>query len=409
MTNGSDAAQPQAISRAGDNDENQNSNRSRMWSGFHNFHRSILDRYLFREFILAFFAVLAFCALLLLVASIFEKFQDILENNPPLKVVVMYFVCSLPFKLMQIVPMAAMLGVLFSIGTLARNNEILAMMTSGVASLRIAAPILFGGTLIAMGSLVMNEFVVPPLEQASRFYDQRLAGKDVSRIETNKDIFVRGKGSRFYLMRAFDTRSKIMLRPQIVDMNPTYSGLTKRIEAATAKFVREDEKNHRSEWQLYDSRVWDFDGHGNSIGFHAFPKQLNVYFEENLVQLVSQKKEPEEMNFFELHNYIRMLAERNQPVNTYRTDLIAKLTFPFGILIIMIIGFSYAVRTRAGTVMTAFGYGVFWAFLYYGFNALLRAMGHSGSVSPLMAGMIPIIGFFIVAIVMLRRSARWYA
>lgn len=392
-------------------DEERQATRNKMWSGIVSFHSSIIDRYLFREFIVSFLAVMAFCALLMLVASIFDKFDDILSNDPPFRAVLMYFVCSLPYKLMQIVPMASMLAVLFSIGTLARNNEILAMMTSGVASLRIAAPVVFGGVLIAVASLAINEFVVPPLEQQAQFYEQRLAGKDVAKIAKEKDVFVRGRENRFYLMRVFDSSNNTMIRPQIYDTTSGYNGLRKRIEAATAKFIKEDKKAKLSQWELTNARIWEFDEQGKLIkgGFKEFKKPMVVSLEEDLLELVSQQKEPEQMNFFELRDYVRMLAIREQSVSKFQTDLILKLTFPLGVLIVMIIGFSYAVRTRAGTVMTAFGHGLVWAFAYYGFNALMKALGQSGAVAPLFAGLFPIMVFVGVSYVMLKRSSRWYA
>src|SRR4051812_4885433 len=118
----------------------------------------ILDRYLFREFVLAFVAVMSFCTLLLLVASIFDRFSEILEFGAPMSTVVMYFLTSLPGQLMHVIPIAAMLAVLFSIGSLARTNEVLAMLTSGVHGLRLSLPIIFGGIIIVVGTFCLNEY-----------------------------------------------------------------------------------------------------------------------------------------------------------------------------------------------------------------------------------------------------------
>src|ERR1043166_8384879 len=138
----------------------------------------ILDRYIFRELAMSFIAVMAFCTLLILVVGIFTKFQDIMKNDVPLDKAFWYFVFSTPYQVMQIVPIAAMLGVLFSIGNPARNNEMLALMTNGVHGLRIAAPVIFGGLVVFVWAVFMNEIVVPPAEQQARYLDRRyLAGE----------------------------------------------------------------------------------------------------------------------------------------------------------------------------------------------------------------------------------------
>src|SRR5688500_14081107 len=108
----------------------------------------ILDRYILREFLLSFAAVMAFCTLLMLVGTIFSKFTDILAHEVPWSTVFMYFLTSLPGRVMFVVPIAAMLAVLFSVGGLARTNEVLAMLTSGVHGLRLSVPVMFCGALI---------------------------------------------------------------------------------------------------------------------------------------------------------------------------------------------------------------------------------------------------------------------
>lgn len=370
----------------------------------------ILDRYIFREFVISFIAVISFCSLLLLVATIFEKFQDIMTSDTPMDKAIQYFAFGLPFKVMQVVPIASMLAVLFSIGTLARNNEVLAFLTSGVHGLRLAAPVIFGGVLIVIGSIAMNEILVPPLQQkAKRLEDLYLRGKDEGKITTQRNVMTHGRESRFYLARLYSTTDKRMFRPTIVDMAPDNSGLTRRIEADSAIFKSNDREGRKSEWVLHNPRIWDFNDQGKIAAFKEMKADIPVLFEEDLTTLLSQKKQPEEMNYGELKEHIRILEERAQPTSGLKTDLISKITFPLGILVIMIIGFSYAARTRGGNAMSAFGYGILWAFLFYAATAFAKALGHSGRLSPFMAGNIANIVFAIIALRYLRRSYRWHS
>lgn len=369
----------------------------------------ILDRYIFREFFLSFFAVMAFCALLLLVSEIFDKFQDIMENNTTFEVAAQYFAANVPINLMQVVPMACMLAVLFSVGMLARNNEILAFMTNGVHVLRIAAPVIFGGFLIFIGYMVVNETVIPPLQEFSRLLENRLEGKTESKMVTQKNVFARGKNNRFYIMRSYNSRDRTMTLPHIVDLSSDLTTLRGRIEASSARLVRNIPEENKSEWIFTRSRFWKFDDAGKLENFWQEPGEVKLVLEEDLPTILATKRLPEEMNYVELRQHIRILEERNQPVHEYRTDLVQKITFPLGILLVMVIGFSYAARSRAGTAMAAFGYGILWAFIYYGLNALLRALGHSGSVSPLVAGILPVLVFLAASMHYLRRSYRWYS
>lgn len=370
----------------------------------------ILDKLLLREFWLSFIATLAFCTLLLVVATIFDKFQEIIENDAPFDKVVLYFLCSLPFKLVQVMPLVAALAVLFSVGGLARNNEILAFLTSGVHSLRIAAPIIGSGVIILLGVFIVNEFFVAPLEQQARYLERRyIEAKSESKLVTRRDIFVRGMGNRFYLMKMYDTRQGQMYSPQIVDMTEDYSTLRQRIDANEAQLLGERPSEQRSEWELDQPRIWIFNDDGRLKSFEHFTGKHVVFLEPDLSVILGQKKKPEEMNFFELRQHINILAERDQPVYEYETDLHRKLSYPLSILLAMSLAFSYAVRSRAGNATSAFGYGLAWTIAIYAVSAFFTALGHAGAIAPWWAAWLPIIYFAGTAVYYVRKSYRWYA
>ena len=369
----------------------------------------IIDRHLFREFAIAFFAVTSFCALLLLIASIFEKLGGILENETPWRQALEYLFAVVPGRLIQAIPIASMLAVLFSLGGLARHNEILAMMTSGIHPLRIAAPILFGGLIIAGLTIATNEWIIPPLEARANYLEARyIEGKEESRITTERNVFARGRGNRFYLMPRYNSRDNIMEKPLIVDQTPNFQNIRRRIEGDQATFVSNHPESKTSIWTFKNYRDWQFDENNRLVSFSQPRGETTVTLEEDLTIILGQRKNPDEMNFNELRSHIGILSERNQNVQSYTTDLIMKLTFPLGVLIVMTIGFSYAVRIRGGSMMQAFGMGVLWAVGYYALAAVMRALGHAGTLPPSLAATLPQILFFVMTIYYLQRSLRWY-
>lgn len=373
-----------------------------------NFRPIILDRYLLREFLLAFVAVMAFCALLLLVASIFDRFSDILEYGASAKTVAIYFLSSLPGKLMQVVPIAAMLAVLFSIGSLARTNEILAMLTSGVHALRLSVPILVAGVFIVIGAFLMNEYIVPPLERLSKVYETRLEQRDMRRITMNTNVFARGREGWIYIARAYSNPDREMYRPMLLHLSPDHKHVTLRVEADTATWKGTTEDN-RTLWAFENPHTWTFDSEGRVTTYSATAGVETLTLEPNLQALLAQQLKPEEMNFQQLRDHIELLSARQQPTQALETSLLRKVTFPFGILIIMMIGFAFGVKSRAGTAMAIIGYGIGWAAGYYVLNAFLQALGSAGTVDPVVATVGPLVIFGVVAFWLMRRSYQWHA
>lgn len=370
----------------------------------------IIDRHIFREFVISFFAVMAFVVLLLVIASLFEKLHHMLQNDTPLAQAVEYIASVVPVRLMEAVPIASMLAVLFALGGLARNNEILAMMTSGIHSLRIAAPIMFGGIIIAIASVVMNERVVPSLEAHRKYLEYRyIEGRDESRLTTARDVFARGRDNRFYILERYNTAQQVMQRPLIVDLTPDFSDIRGRIEGKSARFVSNHPETLSSLWVFTDFREWKFDENNRLLSFQERPGETTVTLEEDLTIILSQRKDPDQMNFAELRQHIAILEQRDEPVYAFTTDLVQKAVFPFSIVIIMVIGFSFGVRIRGGTMMKAFGSGVFMAVLYFAFTAFGRALGHAGTLPPYVAGLFAPVVFLGLAAHYIRRSWRWYS
>lgn len=369
----------------------------------------ILDRYLFREFVYAFVAVIAFCALLLLVASIFDRFSEILEFGAPMSTVATFFLSALPGQLMQIVPIAAMLAVLFSVGSLARTNEVLAMLTSGVHALRLSLPILFGGVLIVIGTFTMNEYVVPPLERTSQIYELMLENRDTRKITMNANVFVRGETDWFYMARVYSNAEKQMIRPTIVNLSPDHSTVKLRIEGDSATFIENNPADKSSLWLFENPRTWEFDQWGNLTTHTIETTSQTLSLEADLPTILAQQAKPEEMNYHQLKKRVEILQARNQPTQDIRTDLLRKITFPVGILVVMMIGFSYAIKSRAGTAMRIIGIGISWAVAYYLVNALLQALGRAGTISPAAATIAPTVAFAVIALFLMRRSYQWHA
>jgi len=369
---------------------------------------TILDRYIFRELLLSFAAVMSFCALLLLIADIFDRFGDIIDHDASFTTAALYFLTNLPARLVQIIPMAGTLAVLFALGGLARTNEVLAMVTNGIHGLRVAVPVIVAGALVVIGTFIMNEYVVPPLSRTAQALELQMEQKNVARRYTTKDVFARGRDNMFYMARTYDARQRRLGRPTIVQLTDDRTNLVRRIDAEFAVQVKNLPEEKKSIWMVQEPRIWTFDSTGKVASYEVSETSVPLEFEEDLGKVLAQTAKAEEMNFHQMRERIKILSARQQPVFSLETDYLRKLTFPFGILLIMMIGYSYAIKARAGTLMTLFGRGVSWAIAYYLASAVFQALGRSGTVPPTVATIVPTLAFLLVAILYVERSYRWH-
>jgi lipopolysaccharide export system permease protein len=121
----------------------------------------ILSRYVLREHLgpLA-FALTALTSLLLL-NFIAKRFGDLVGKGLPARVIAEFFGLALPFTVAMTLPMAVLVAVLYAFSRLASESEITALKASGVSMGRILAPVLGGATVLAIGMVFFNDYVLP--------------------------------------------------------------------------------------------------------------------------------------------------------------------------------------------------------------------------------------------------------
>ena len=135
----------------------------------------ILSRYVLREHLgpLA-FALTALTSLLLL-NFIAKRFGDLVGKGLPASVIAEFFGLALPFTVAMTLPMAVLVAVLYAFSRLASESEITALKASGVSMSRILAPVLGGATVLAIGMVYFNDYILPAANHRLRILQTDIA------------------------------------------------------------------------------------------------------------------------------------------------------------------------------------------------------------------------------------------
>ncbi|HEX7375353.1 MAG TPA: LptF/LptG family permease, partial [Steroidobacteraceae bacterium] len=80
----------------------------------------------------------------------------------------LYVALNLPAYLVQLLPIAALIGALLGLGNLARGSELVVMRASGITTLQFCRWLGVAGILLALLMLVVGEYVAPPLGKYAR-------------------------------------------------------------------------------------------------------------------------------------------------------------------------------------------------------------------------------------------------
>ncbi|MDE6771895.1 MAG: LptF/LptG family permease, partial [Muribaculaceae bacterium] len=125
------------------------------------FKLQILDRYILRQFLGTFMLTLLLMLAVIAMFDITEKLDAFL-NAPIGETVFDYFMSFLPFLGLQLSPLFVFISVIFFTSKMAGNSEIIAILSSGVSFSRLLRPYMIGAAIIAAGTFVLNNYLIPP-------------------------------------------------------------------------------------------------------------------------------------------------------------------------------------------------------------------------------------------------------
>jgi len=120
-----------------------------------------LNAYAAREFLFGFAVCFLFFFSVFFVNQILLMAEDILSKRAPLRDVLLLLLYATPSIIAISFPFAALVGALMAAGRFSSDNEVLAMMASGIPSRRAFLPFAVLGLAFSLGSFVMNDYFLP--------------------------------------------------------------------------------------------------------------------------------------------------------------------------------------------------------------------------------------------------------
>lgn len=355
----------------------------------------ILNRYISREFINAFFLSIAVFTFVLLIGN-FIKMAELIINKGVASIYIIKLIFYLiPYLLSYTVPMSMLTATLISFGRLSSDNEITAMRSLGISALRIGAPILALGFLVSLVSIPIN--------------DGLLSKSHFSARKTLKEIGIRSpaayieagtfvKDFEGYIIFVHDVRGNILKNIRIYQ--PQEDRPTRTITARQGEFISAPQKGI-VKLKLTDGTSEEPDPnnptHFYKLSFKTYYMTLNL---QNRPKLEKLEKKAREMCINELRTELKKMGKEGIEPESLLTELHKKFAISFSAFFFVLIGIPLAIKTHRSEKSIGIGisFGLlvaYWLFLAGGTAFALR-----GSITPWLAIWFPnmvmgIIGIFL--------------
>lgn len=316
----------------------------------------ILRSYLLREIMIAFLFSLLIFTFALVAGNLIKLADLVINKGVNLALVGKLFLYLMPFLLSYTIPMSALSAMLLVFGRLSSDNEITAMRANGVNLYRLTLPLLIGGLILSMFSVILNDRILPESHFASRKIVKNIGAKTPAAyleagtfIKSFKDyiIFINEinknslNGVRIYqLQEGRPTRTIIAKNGEFIVLENQNAVKLKLLNGTS------DEPNPKNPLNFY------------KLNFNTYYLTLNL--DDSMSSGEYIEKKPKEMNFREIKQEIKKLGLYHIDAPALIAEFHRKISISFASLVFIVIGIPLGIFTKRGekTIQFAVALGV---------------------------------------------------
>jgi lipopolysaccharide export system permease protein len=352
----------------------------------------LLDAYILKKFLTSFFFVVILLVLVIVVIDITERLDDFITSEASFETVLVdYYLNFVPYIANMLSPITVFIATVFVTARMAAHTEIIAILSSGVSFKRLLFPYFIGSLIIAIGTFFLIGWIIPKANKG--------------RVDFENRYF---EGQYFYEGRNVHMKvgpeNYVYLESYNSGMNIGY------------QFTFETIQNNRLSYKLKTDKItWDsvhHQWHMDAYSERQISKGKETYKEGNGKNLKIGLTPKDFANTYMLHStftfpqllrYIKELEDKGaENINIYQVEKYERMTYPFAIIILTMIGVVVSARKSRGGTGFQIAFGFILAAIYILMVIVSRNFANVGDISPLVASWIPNVLFTLIGFQMYR-------
>jgi lipopolysaccharide export system permease protein len=356
-----------------------------------------IDRYLSAMFWLYFVgALVVFISLFLVIDAM--SFL-VINSRVEFSLIVKYYGYSVPEIAYRMFPVASLVATVFTLTTIQKSNELLALFSFGQSLVRISAPLIFWILVLSFGAFKMSDTLLP------QFYKKKLYVQYVE-IEKKPGLYSTIKDQKIW----YRSKNTIFNIKTLNTQNQKAEGLTMYffneawdlVQMIFAKEIYLSGEN----WLLKDGSVTLF-SEDSSFPLTSQFKQKKIVMSEDAKDLGSAGSASQMLTVSELKSFINKNKEAGLDTVRYQVDYHSKFGFAFSALVMCMLGIPFTVgKARSGGVMVNIGLCMLLVFVYWIFYSSALSLGNYAYISAVLAGWAPNVIMLIAALFLIKKTRK---
>ncbi|MGD7653970.1 MAG: LptF/LptG family permease [Verrucomicrobiales bacterium] len=361
-----------------------------------------LDRYISRQFLSTFAISISALSVIWLVFDLSDNLNEFDSAQSLLPSLGTYYFTQAPAVLLLLLPYALLLSLLYSLGKLSTNREIIAMVQSGRGVVRITLPLLIAGFICSLVTVGLNYHWAPIAEGRQKEILQSASGKQVT--EATKVLYRNPRNRRLWMIGAFPPNYQYGEALQTVEVtliNKDHN-LSARLTASHARWNRET-----GDWSFENPVLAKFSPGTGDPPTYVKPKSPLVIsnWKETPWQLI---KPGLSASFLGIPGLNTWLAEnQRQPTLAdpapYLTHWHYRWALPFTCLVTVLLATPLAIHFARRGASGGIFFAVALSALMLALSTVVLALGEAGILHPVLAAWLPNVSFALIGCYLYRR------
>lgn len=356
----------------------------------------ILRNYLLKEFFKVLFISIISLSFFYIIVDFISNMETFTKHSPDFSYIILYFLLKSPEIIYRILPLSILLSTMLVIISFNKNNEIIAIKSSGISMLKFTFPLIVTALGLSIFSFALSNFIAVKTNIERRVVMQKYINKNnnysaqsIYKFKTRNIAIHYQK----YIITAktLNISKKQLTGLSIYKFNNKFK-LTKRYNAENGYFSKGILKlnnviiNNFNQKQHYSSFA-------KNLKITSLPINLNINF------FKSYDLKLEFLTIFNLFKMFNVAKKSGSNLSLIETFIYSKFAFPLINLVLVLIGISIGiiVGKKSGT-SAAIGISIILAFGYWIINSIAISLGVSSQLNPVLAAFTADIAFLFIAI-----------
>ena len=313
----------------------------------------------------------------------------------------LYVGLRLPNHLYELMPISVLIGTILVMARMAQSSEFTILRTSGLDPWRALKLLLTLGSVFAVLSFAVGDYLAPVADRGAQLLKARYQGR-ITVGQTGAWLKEKQPYNNYVVnVRALSADNEMQgIRIFEFDSKGLVVSMT---EAAAASFAQDDA------WTLSNAERTDFQIRPSTDGLAKAAESANVtrtradtlrWPTEISAEMVSVALlKPDRMATIDLFKYVQHLKANGQSAQRYEIEFWRKVFYPLSCLVMVILSLPFAyLHFRSGGIATYVFSGVMIGISFFLLNNVFGYIGNLQNWQPWLAAAVPGLLYTVISL-----------